>query len=298
MSHIKQQHTIPANKASESGSQEAERTLAVIEQEKMAAVGKLAAGITHELNTPTTYIRANLQTFLRYHDMLSRQIDRLESETEVDRELIKKIREITNTMEDISRATLVGTDRIMTIIASMSGYIRENISEDRFINFMDPLKDAITLTWNRIKHAGKITINDWQYDPDQITSFAERHTFRLACNSQRICQLFVILINNSIDAWEETDRHSSHETGLEINIEINLHGDKLLCTFCDNAGGMKENVEKHVFEPFFSGHLKNKGTGLGMAIAGQIVKEHNGELILKNSYGQGVCWQITLTDRK
>ena len=273
----------------------------VIEQKKLAAIGQLAAGITHELNTPTTYIRGNLQTFAKYGATLNSYLQKLKT---VDREnsrknIINRMESLISSMEDISVSALQGTTRIMDIVSSMRGFVRDNRSEEEQINLFQSMTDALVLTYNRLKHIGQATINEWRFTPAETQKFIDFHTIIIKNgNSQRLCQLFVILLNNSIDAWlESSPAGQGKKSPLAINIRVSSQKKNILCTVCDNSGGMAKNIEKKVFKPFFTTKKGGRGTGLGMSICRQIVREHHGAITLENHPGSGVCWNISLRNR-
>jgi PAS domain S-box-containing protein len=272
----------------------------VIEQEKLAAIGQLAASMTHELNTPTTYIRGNLQTFSKYGTALNGYLQKLNGDIDENSRVsvIKRIESLISSMEDISTSALQGTERIMNIVSSMRGFVRDDQTREEQVNLLQPMTDALVLTYNRLKHIGRATINDWQFSPVETQQFIDLHNIIIKGNPQRLCQLFVILLNNSIDAWTELSSIGRKNTSpLMIKISAEIQGKIILCSVCDNSGGMTAETAEKVFEPFFTTKKGGKGTGLGMSICRQIVREHHGTITLKNHCDSGVCWHITLRNR-
>ena len=205
-----------------------------------------------------------------------------------------KIDRLLAAMKNSSSAAFLGTERIMNIIRSMRGFVREQGDSDRTINLYEPLRDAMVLTFNRIKQHGTISINGWSFVPEETGRFIAMNSIAVAGCSQRLCQLFVILVNNSIDAWNEVAQTRKDIEFLHLEITVIPRGNRVQVIFCDNAGGMTAEVEEKAFEPFFTTRAAGKGTGLGLNIALQIVREHQGEMTLENSFGKGVCWHISL----
>ena len=281
-----------------SKTQEANTRL-LLHQEKLAAIGRLAAGIIHELNTPTTYIRGNLQVFDRYSASLEEFLEQLAANPDEERRknIINRIKSLIKTINEISFSALKGTDRIINIVSSMRGFVVGSQREKEELNFFQPLTDALVLTSNRFKHIGRARVNNWEFDSLNLKDFIDRNNLVVSGNSQRLCQLFVILFNNSIDAWQEFFVNSTRQKTpllLEISVE-NKEDGNVACQLCDNSGGMDEEAVGQVFKPFFTTKKDGKGTGLGMSICQQIVQEHHGEIILGNNPGSGVCWDIRLS---
>ncbi len=271
-------------------------TRLLLHQEKLAAIGRLAAGIIHELNTPTTYIRGNLQIFVRYSAMLDEYIMQLAANpaAEKRKNVINRIESLVETINEISSSALKGTDRIISIVSSMRGFIVDGQVENAELNLFQPLTDALVLTGNRIKHIGRTRINGWEFDPLELESFLADNSLMVSGNSQRLCQLFVILFNNSIDAWQDCSLKSAKKKPSllqQISVTDNEE-ENVVCRVCDNSGGMAEETADQVFKPFFTTKKDGKGTGLGMSICQQIVLEHHGSITLENNPGTGVCWNI------
>ncbi len=277
-----------------------ERNRAIIEQEKLAAVGRLAAGITHELNTPTTYVRGNLQLIGQYSDALDKEISRFVNASDSHEQSAsrKKICGLTETIQNAGRSAFLGTERILNIIQSMRGFVRSDTEADNVINIYEPLRDSIVLTYNRIKRFGKVVLGGWEFDPENTASFIQGHCVLVKGSAQRLSQLFVILLNNSIDAWNHGEGASSLMGRLRVEIDVKGRDGRIHVIYRDNAGGIPKEIEERVFEPFFTTRSHEGGTGLGLSIARQIVKEHGGEITLENYPGRGVCWHISLVGKK
>ncbi len=272
-------------------------TRMLIHQEKLAAIGRLAAGIIHELNTPTTYIRGNLQTFARYSASFNDYLKKMAANPEKEEleNIRKKMATLLETTDEISAAALKGTERIMNIVSSMRGFVVDSHRDKTEINIFQPMIDALILTRNRFKHIGRATLDGHKFKDINPKNFVVRNRLLISANSQRLCQLFVILFNNSIDAWQTFANESQKEQAsfhLEISIRKQEDGN-VICQVRDNSGGMEADTAVQVFEPFFTTKEGGKGTGLGMSICQQIVREHNGKIFLKNYPGSGVCWNIS-----
>jgi len=265
----------------------------LISQDKLAAVGQLAAGIAHELNTPITYVRGNMQTFEKYAALIADLITRLkEDASPVEKEtILNRMEKLVINMKDISDSSFTGTSRVMKIISSMKSFVRTDTAQINQINIYEPLQDALILVFNRIKYSGKVFVNKVSFstgDESLAKSFAE---IKIHGSAMRITQLFIILLNNAVDAWESLQE--KEKSPLKIDIILIKQKGIVKIQVTDNAGGIPKEVSEKVFDPFFTTKSTKGGTGLGLTIAKQIAAEHHCTLKVKNRPGHGVTFTIT-----
>ena len=268
-----------------------DREKLLIEQDKLAAVGQLAAGIAHELNTPTTYVRGNMQTFAKYAVILKNLTEQLQNDKIIDKEhILTKMGNIIDNVKEIAHSSFDGTSRIMKIISSMKSFVKTATSENEQVDIFMTIQDAIMLVYNRIKHIGRITINGHIFSPETSIN-PEEDAIIVKGSATRLTQLFIILLNNAIDAWAE-NQNKDHEN-INLDFIINKKSKFVSVGLNDNGGGIPTELREKIFEPFFTTKVTTTGTGLGLSIAKQIAGEHGGTITC-SEIKNGTCFMFRI----
>lgn len=235
----------------------------LLEQAKYAAIGELAAGITHEINTPLTYMKSSFE-------IIEMDIDELEDSKQKD-----------SIKEDI---TIIkeGFQRIENIIFSMKEIIGSDTKIRKQTNIFNTLLVALNIAYNKSKHITNIYINDIEYLKLEKDSF----NFFTSLNPAKIEQLWIIIINNALDELVKIDSYEKRK----LNIYINQDDENIIIKFKDNAGGIKKEILNKIFEPFKS--TKNSsGMGIGLSIAKKIITSHDGEIKAYNE-NNGAVFEV------
>ena len=232
---------------------------------KFASIGKLAAGITHEINTPLTYIKGNFE-------MLQDDIRTMNCPHK------------TRMLEDCD-SIQNGIDRISHIVEAMREMSQKNRGEKTPTNLYSTLVFALTMAHNRIKQITDVYLQNTRFT---IGMDKDAYTFTVLMQPQRIEQVWVIIINNALD--ELVKLENFEERDLFITIEENTRD--VIVSFTDNAGGIPQEILPTLFEPFTS-TKESSGIGIGLNIAQQIIEEHNGTIAAYNE-AEGATFTITL----
>lgn len=234
----------------------------------LLSVGQLAAGITHEINTPLTYAKGNLE-------MMKMDIEEVS-----DSELYQELYTNTSEIEDALR-------RISNIVESMREIAGKGKEEAEPIDLCMTIIMALRMVHNRIKHISPVFINGRYFNldmqPDQMCRF------RAFGNKQRIEQVWIVILNNALDELFKSEK--CFEERL-ININVMRKHEHIVVRIKDNAGGIPEYIMPTIFEPFAS-NKPSSGMGLGLNIAKQIVEEHHGEIFAYNEDG-GAVFEISM----
>lgn len=257
----------------------------LIQNEKMASIGQLAAGVAHEINNPTGFVKTNLETMNEYCKVIKQLlkiispiINNKDFENIKIIEEIKKLHKqedinfIMNDMDPILEESLDGTKRIQKIVQGLRNFARQDNEVFSNGNVNRAIENAIILTQNEIKY--KCKIHKSLMDLPEIV-----------CNLDQLTQVFVnLLINGS---------HAIKDHG-DIYIISKYKNEKIIIKIADNGSGIeKENISK-LFEPFFSTKDIGKGTGLGLAISLGIIETHNGNINVISKVGLGTCFTIEI----
>jgi PAS domain S-box-containing protein len=254
----------------------------MLQQEKMASIGQLAAGVAHEINNPVGFVKSNLTTLQKYVDrlnsylMTTQQVIATAGEPFIAQvEAVRKQLNIDYLLEDVPELlceSLDGVGRVQTIVQNLKTFSRVDQAEYASADINECLETTINMVWNELKY--KVTLEK-NFQPLPM----------LICHPQQLNQVFLnILVNAS---------HAIDKQGL-VKVATRPAGDLLCVEISDNGCGMTEQVKKRIFEPFFTTKEVGKGTGLGMSISYDIVQKHGGKIEVDSAPGQGTTFRILL----
>lgn len=252
----------------------------ITQQEKMASIGQLAAGVAHEINNPTGYIISNLGSFQKYVDRLTDFI-RVQGEAlsslpmERTEEVVKqrkalKVDFITEDIRSLIKESLDGADRIKKIVQDLKSFSRIDEAELKMADINAGIESTINIVWNELKY--KATVKK-EYGNIPQTK----------CNPGQLNQVFMnILVNAS---------HAIEKQG-EILIRTWQEEGKLYVMIADTGSGIPADKLNRIFEPFFTTKEVGKGTGLGLSIAYDIIKKHKGDIQVESELGKGTIFIV------
>ncbi|NEO87162.1 MAG: hybrid sensor histidine kinase/response regulator [Spirulina sp. SIO3F2] len=284
----------------ESSIQEVQQTQTqLVQQEKMAALGGLVAGIAHEINNPLNFIIGNLQPAQDYVQDLLNLIDLYqqtfptpgeEIEAESDSMDLGFIRQ---DLPKLLQSMKIGAERIRNISRSLRIFGRGDSDTATQFDLHEVIESTILILKHRLKpsdHRSEIKIQT-QYDSQlpEIEGFPGEFS-----------QVVMNILANAIDAIDEKCESPGLLTEQayrpQIRVITSLVAQKIATIkIQDNAGGMPPEVESRIFESGFTTKGMGKGTGLGMAIAQQLITEkHNGLLTCHSVIGEGTTFTIEI----
>jgi signal transduction histidine kinase len=231
-----------------------------ISEIKLASIGEMAAGITHEINTPLTYMKSNLE-------LLGYDIEDLK----VDESLKSSMYETVDILNN-------GLNRIKNIIDTTREVAKKGSNKFETINIYSTLIYATRMIYNRAKHISPIYINGVEFTPELDENF---ELIQADVIKEKLEQVWIILLNNACDEFASTKKEFKDR---KIDISILKTENKIILTFKDNAGdGIPEDILLNIFEPFQSTKTYS-GMGIGLNIAKQIIEEHKGKI---RAYNEG-----------
>ncbi len=246
----------------------------LMQSEKLAAIGTLAAGVAHEINNPMGYISSNLNTMSKYIDKIDKRINQC-SDSLPDNE-ITDIKEIMIDFKDAIVESQEGAQRVKKIVSDLKSFSRIDKSELEHADINEGIETTLNIVWNELKYNCKVDKNYGEL-PDTL------------CNLNQLNQVFMNLLVNA--------SHSiAHKEGL-ITITTWAKMNNIYISIKDNGSGIPEENLSKIFEPFFTTKDVGKGTGLGLSLVFDIIGKHDGKIDVKSELGVGSEFIIELPVR-
>jgi two-component system, NtrC family, sensor kinase len=266
-----------------------ERQAQLIQAEKLASLGQLAAGIAHEINNPVSYVTSNLNTLAQdvswLVPLLRLQRELMEGREGADRGLsseeLKRLREqwgqtdtenLLTELPEIIQESLTGIRRITEIVQSLRSFSHADTGRPQSVDLNAELESTLRMVWNELKYKAEV-IRDFEPLP------------LISCHPTQIAQVFTNLLVNASHAIE---RHG------EIRIRTRLQGNEVMVAISDTGQGMTPETLSRLFTPFFTTKPRGQGTGLGLSISRDIVVRHGGRIEAQSTPGQGSTFTVYL----
>jgi two-component system NtrC family sensor kinase len=255
----------------------------IIQQERMASIGQLAAGVAHEINNPMAFIASNLGTLDKYirrlKDFIQAQAEAIKSLKAADasEKLEKKRKQLKldYTIDDIDllvKESLEGSERVQKIVQGLNRFSRVDDAEYKDTNINECIESSINIVWNELKH--KATLHK---DYGELPS--------TKCYPQQLNQVFVNILLNAVQSIKKQG---------EIAINTWSKDGSIWITVSDTGCGISKENQSKIFEPFFTTKEVGKGTGLGLSISYEIIQRHKGEISLRSEKGKGTTFTIRI----
>jgi PAS domain S-box-containing protein len=261
----------------------------MLQQEKMASIGQLAAGVAHEINNPVGFVMSNLNSLRKYTEKLlafigsqdkaireitdpaaQRQQALLEGLAAERKSL--KIDYIAADALDLVEESLEGAERVKRIVQNLKNFSRVDLAENQPADLNQAIESTLQIVANEIKY--KATVHR-EYGEIPLT----------LCNTGELNQVFTNLLINAGQALGEPG---------EITIRTWAEGGNIFLVFADSGCGMPPEISRRIFEPFFTTKEVGKGTGLGLSITYDIIKKHRGDIQVTSEKGKGTTFTIRL----
>jgi len=270
--------------------------LQLVQSEKMSALGNLMAGVAHEINNPVGFIAGNIDPARDYVQDLLGLIDLYQQEYPEPSEAIEEELEaidldfLRSDLPQLISSMQEGTDRIRHISNSLRTFSRTDKEYKVPFNLHEGLDSTLLILKHRLKaneeHPAIEIVKDYGQLP------------QVQCFPGQLNQVFMNLIANAIDALDEGNQGRSFdeiEIANQIKIATSATAEEVTIRIADNGMGMPDEVRERIFEQGFTTKSVGKGTGLGMAIAYQIVVEkHGGKITCNSELGKGTEFAIAI----
>jgi two-component system, NtrC family, sensor histidine kinase HupT/HoxJ len=256
--------------------QRAQRQL--VEQEKMASLGRLVAGVAHELNNPISFVYGNIHTLMRYHTSLTSYLGAIHDQPQApevtDLRQSLRIDAIFEDFGPLIEGTLEGAVRISEIVKNLRRLSFSKLGEVERVDIERLINTAVLWAVRTKQRRVDVQV---EVGPD----------LWISGNEGQLHQVIVNLVENAIDAMKSTE-------APRLVVSAQRQGPDIAFKVRDNGAGIAEEHMSHIFEPFFTTKRVGEGTGLGLWISYGIVREHGGELVAANEPGGGASFSFAL----
>jgi two-component system NtrC family sensor kinase len=252
----------------------------LLQSEKMASIGQLAAGVAHEINNPIGYVNSNLGALQQYVEKLLKLISvyaqheaELASGSRSEIDALKGEIDLAFLQKDVSdllTESLQGLQRVKRIVQDLKDFSHVGDSEMQWANLEEGLESTLNVVWNELKYKAEV-IKDYGKLPE------------VECIPSQINQVFMNLLVNAAQSIKEHGKITlrTRETGEFACIEI-----------IDTGSGIPPEIIKRIFDPFFTTKPVGAGTGLGLSITHSIIRKHNGMIEVASEVGQGTTFRV------
>lgn len=260
----------------------------LLQSEKMASIGQLAAGVAHEINNPIGYVHSNLGSLQEYLRSLFTVIEAYERALRAPdpKLLIPEIDDIRDRLDidfisrdlpQLMAESREGIERVTRIVRDLKDFSYSGRDESwKLVDLHAGLESTINIIWNELKY--------------KVTLHRELGQLPLVeCLPSELNQVYMNLLLNA--------GHAIADRG-NITVRSGVDGDHVWVEFEDTGGGISPELRQRIFDPFFTTKPVGSGTGLGLSISYNIINKHNGRIDLESTPGVGSCFRVVLPIRQ
>lgn len=257
---------------------------AMLQNEKLATLGTLSAGMAHEINNPLAFVKSNIESLPKYHDSYARLValikenmSALSPDVQTKLKLFLEEEDMDFIQEDIPELmqdTMEGLSRVKDIVMNLRSFARTQSNDRCSSNIVEGIENTLKLLSNELRNEVNLKLN-LQPVPE------------ISCNPNELNQVFLNLIMNAKHATVVSEKPT-------ISISSVHEGNNIVIKIADNGCGIKSEIQKDIFVPFFTTKPIGEGTGMGLAIAYGIIKDHGGDITLSSIEGRGTSFKIVL----
>jgi signal transduction histidine kinase len=255
----------------------------LVHQEKMASLGRMVAGIAHELNNPINFVHGNLPYLREYFEDLKKIIAAIDQLPAKAREPVQKLKDETKydfmvtDLDNIIADLAEGAERIRQIVRNLRSFSRLDEAELKEASVQEGIESTIKIL-NQYYGRDKIK-PDCQFD--EIPP--------VLCYPGKLNQVWMNLLSNAAEAVSGLEEPS-------VRIRAQLDGKWVLVSIADNGAGIKPHDQSKIFEPFYTTKPVGQGTGLGLSICHSIIERHGGSIWFETESGpkQGTTFKVKI----
>ncbi len=263
----------------------------LLQAEKMASIGQLAAGVAHEINNPIGYVHSNIGSLEGYLGDLFRILDAYvaaEAEMPADQPVCAEPRRLRAELDlaflrqdipQLMNESKEGISRVRKIVQDLKDFSHvDSRQEWRWADLHQGLDSTLNVVNNEIKYKAEV-----------VKEYGELP--QVECLPSELNQVFLNLLVNAAHAIAEGERG-------RITLRSGSEGERVWIEVADNGSGIAPENLKRIFDPFFTTKPVGRGTGLGLSLSYGIVKKHGGSIEVDSELGRGTTFRIVLPLRQ
>lgn len=245
----------------------------LLQSEKMASIGQLAAGVAHEINNPVGFVSSNLGTLNEYSRTLVSLLDRCRngSATEADF-AAAEFDFIKDDLTQLIQESRDGLGRVRKIVADLKDFSHVDRAEWHDADLNAGIESTLNVVWHELK-----------YKVEVVREYGQLPL--VPCIAAQINQVIMNLLVNAAQAIDEKGK---------ITLRTGCDADSVWLEVEDTGRGMSPEVQKRIFEPFYTTKPVGKGTGLGLSLSYDIIRKHGGQIDVRSELGKGTCFRVAL----
>lgn len=249
----------------------------LVQAERMASLGTLAAGIAHELNNPLTYVALNIDFVTHELASLMRAMEpQSPTAPEHDTGRLLDLRACAERAAEALRVAKAGTERASLIVRNLRTFASADDALHAPIDVRRVLDSSISVCWNEIRHRAKL-----------VKDFSE--TALVVGNEAQLGHVFLNLLMNAVQAIPEGNTQRS-----EIRVTLRQAQGRVLVEIRDTGLGIAPAIIGRIFDPFFTTRPVGVSTGLGLSICHGIISRMGGEISVESALGKGSLFRVSL----
>ncbi len=257
----------------------------LVQSEKLASLGQLAAGVAHEINNPVGFISSNLGTLGGYFNQLQEMLDAYrQAETALGGDHFEALRQrldldfLKEDIPSLLRESRDGIGRVAQIVKDLKDFSRvDNDQTWQWANLQQGIDSTLNIVASELKYKADV-IKHYTPLPD------------IECLASQLNQVVMNLVINAAQAM-------GPERGT-ITISNGVEGENIWLEVTDNGCGIAPDSVQKIFDPFFTTKPVGEGTGLGLSLSYGIVKKHRGAITVSSELGKGTTFRVVLPIRQ
>ncbi|MBI4938045.1 MAG: PAS-domain containing protein [Nitrosomonadales bacterium] len=257
----------------------------LLQSEKMASIGQLAAGVAHEINNPIGYVSSNLGSLGQYVEKLIGVMEAYERaepylSTSLLREELRLLKQETDweylrqDARDLLRESAEGVMRVKKIVQDLKDFSHVDQAEWQCVDLHKGIDSTLNIVRNEIKYSAEVAKEYGAIPP-------------VECMASQLNQVFMNMLINASHAIGEGNHG-------KITIRTGAENDMVWVEFADTGKGIAPENLKRIFDPFFTTKPVGKGTGLGLSLSFGIIEKHHGRIEVQSEMGKGATFRVWL----